>query len=106
MKRILPVLICLLATLTLGAQSHPNGLLMDSFDPAEDSVAIARVRARMDSIRRYRPTVAVVLADKDNIDLAVGIQYGRKTVLGPLKVSAHWCNSTGFGMAFSFGLDF
>ncbi len=62
MKRVLPVLICLLATLTLGAQSHPNGLLMDSFDPAEDSVAIARVRARMDSIRRYRPTVAVVLA--------------------------------------------
>ncbi len=46
------------------------------------------------------------LADKDNIDLAVGIQYGRKTILGPLKVSAHWCNSTGFGMAFSFGLDF
>ena len=46
------------------------------------------------------------LADKDNLDLAVGLQYGRKTILGPLKVSAHWCNSTGFGMAFSFGLDF
>ena len=62
MKRILPLLLCLCAALPLGAQSHPNGLLMDSVDPVGDSIAIARVRARMDSIRKHRPTVAVVLA--------------------------------------------
>ena len=62
MKRTLIILLSLFAALTLGAQSHPNGLLMDSFDPVEDSLAILRVRARMDSIRQHRPTVAVVLA--------------------------------------------
>ena len=34
---------------------------MPSVDPAEDARAITRMRARMDSIRQYRPTVAVVL---------------------------------------------
>jgi NTE family protein len=34
---------------------------MPSVDPVADSLAIARVRARMDSIRQHRPTVAVVL---------------------------------------------
>ncbi|MBQ9878331.1 MAG: patatin-like phospholipase family protein [Bacteroidales bacterium] len=32
-----------------------------SVDPEQDSLAIVRVRAKMDSIRQYRPTVAVVL---------------------------------------------
>ena len=33
-----------------------------SYDPAGDSVVVARMRARMDRIRRRRPTVAVVLS--------------------------------------------
>lgn len=32
-----------------------------SVNPEEDSLAIIRVRAKMDSIRQYRPIVAVVL---------------------------------------------
>ena len=35
--------------------------LAPSVNPEEDSLAIVRVRAKMDSIRQYRPTVAVVL---------------------------------------------
>ena len=38
-----------------------NRFIAPSVDPEGDSLAIARVRARMDSIRQYRPTVAVVL---------------------------------------------
>ena len=33
-----------------------------SIDPAGDSIAIAKVRAKMDAIRNYRPTVALVLS--------------------------------------------
>ena len=55
----------LLLTLLLGcsitAAWAQNGLVMPSLDPVEDSLAIARMRVKMDSIRRYRPTVAVVL---------------------------------------------
>ena len=36
--------------------------ILASSDPAADSVAFAKVRARMDSIRQYRPTVGLVLA--------------------------------------------
>ncbi len=36
--------------------------ILTSADPKADSVAFAKVRARMDSIRRYRPTVGLVLA--------------------------------------------
>ena len=36
--------------------------LLESAHPAADSVAFAKVRARMDSIRQYRPTVGLVLA--------------------------------------------
>ena len=31
-------------------------------DPVADSIAVARMRERMDEIRRYRPTVALVLS--------------------------------------------
>lgn len=40
------------------AQYHFN---LPSVNPEEDSLAIIRVRAKMDSIRQHRPTVAVVL---------------------------------------------
>lgn len=36
--------------------------ILPSANPAADSVAFAKVRARMDSIRQYRPTVGLVLA--------------------------------------------
>ena len=57
MKRILTLLLLGLS-LTAFAQ---QGLVMPSVDPEGDEQAIARMRARMDSIRQYRPTVAVVL---------------------------------------------
>ena len=58
MKR-LTILLALLFSLTGFAQDK---FLMPSVDPVADSLAIQRVRARMDSIRQHRPTVAVVLA--------------------------------------------
>ena len=36
--------------------------ILPSADPQSDSAAFAKVRARMDSIRQYRPTVGLVLA--------------------------------------------
>ena len=36
--------------------------ILPSANPAADSIAFAKVRARMDSIRQYRPTVGLVLA--------------------------------------------
>ena len=56
---LLAALCCILPAAALA--QNANGLVMPSVDPVADSVAIARVRARMDSIRQHRPTVAVVL---------------------------------------------
>lgn len=67
MKRV--ILLAAAISLSLSAlspaclgQNAQNGLLVPSVDPVADSIAIAKMRARMDSIRQYRPTVAVVLA--------------------------------------------
>lgn len=38
------------------------GRVHRGIDPAADSVSVARMRARMDQIRQYRPTVALVLS--------------------------------------------
>ncbi len=57
MKRLL-ILFTLLFSLQGFAQDR---IIAPSVDPVGDSLAIARVRAKMDSIRQYRPTVAVVL---------------------------------------------
>ena len=57
MKRFLSTIILALA-LSLAAFAQ----ILPSADPAADSLAFARVRARMDSIRQYRPTVGLVLA--------------------------------------------
>ena len=60
MKRIL--LMMMSAALSVAALAqNANGLVMPSVDPVADSLAIEKVRARMDSIRRHRPTVAVIL---------------------------------------------
>lgn len=57
MKRLIATLFfaCVLAS-NLSAQILPSS------NPAADSAAFAKVRARMDSIRQYRPTVGLVLA--------------------------------------------
>ena len=61
MKKLL-LLFAVLCSLPLMAPAqNANHLVMPSVDSVSDSLAIARVRARMDSIRRHRPTVAVVL---------------------------------------------
>jgi len=57
MKRFLTLLFLGCSLMAYAQQ----GLVMPSVDPVGDEAAIARVRARMDSIRQYRPTVAVVL---------------------------------------------
>ena len=40
------------------------------------------------------------------IPWAVGLEYGRKTIAGPLRLGLHWCNDTGFGATLSFGMVF
>ena len=57
MKRLIAILSFALL-FTTGSYAQ----ILSSSDPAADSVAFARVRARMDSIRKYRPTVGLVLA--------------------------------------------
>ena len=54
----LSCLILLLCTVCLGGRAQ----ILPSADPEGDSLAFAKVRARMDSIRQYRPTVGLVLA--------------------------------------------
>ena len=57
MKRLL-----ILLTLSFSLQGFAqNKIIAPSVDPVGDSLAVARVKARLDSIRQYRPTVAVVL---------------------------------------------
>ena len=50
--------ILLACTFSIGASAQ----ILESADPVSDSLAFAKVRARMDSIRQYRPTVGLVLA--------------------------------------------
>ena len=65
----LPILcslnMCLYAQ-TPSRTGHPqdsiSSPILSSADPAADEAAFAKVRARMDSIRQYRPTVGLVLA--------------------------------------------
>ena len=49
------LLACLLSS---GAYAQ----IINSAEPEADSIAFARSRARLDSIRQYRPTVGLVLA--------------------------------------------
>ena len=58
-KRIFLITFACLSTTVLGT-AQPR-ILAPSVNPVEDSLAVVRVRAKMDSIRQYRPTVAVVL---------------------------------------------
>ena len=57
MKKLVSA-IFLICAFTLGASAQ----ILQSANPEADSIAFAKVRARMDSIRQYRPTVGLVLA--------------------------------------------
>ena len=57
MKRLITSLL-LLCAVAFGAGAQ----ILTSAHPQADSIAFAKVRARMDSIRQYRPTVGLVLA--------------------------------------------
>ena len=57
MKRLLHILIVLLLVFAGSGRLHAQGI-----DPAADSAAFERMRMRMDEIRKYRPTVALVLS--------------------------------------------
>ena len=56
MKRLSTVLSALCLVVTAQAQILPGA------SPEADSAAFARIRERLDSIRQYRPTVALVLS--------------------------------------------
>ena len=57
MKRVLSYILYLVAVFM-----SADGLYARSVDPKGDSIAVARVRAKMDEIRRHRPTVGLVLS--------------------------------------------
>ena len=72
MKKWIAVLL-VLCSLDMGIHAQPVSRseqssdsifspILSSADPAADEAAFAKVRARMDSIRQYRPTVGLVLA--------------------------------------------
>ena len=65
MKRLVTFLI-LACILPLSARAQ----ILDSADPVADSIAFAKSRARMDSIRQYRPTVGLVLAGGGALGMA------------------------------------
>lgn len=54
----------MLSWLPATAQTHANGLTVDSTDPDADAAIIVKMRARMDKIHReqHRPTVGLVLS--------------------------------------------
>ncbi len=57
MKRFIPYILTALLLVVGAVQMSARGI-----DPKADSAAVARMRSRMDEIRRYRPTVALVLS--------------------------------------------
>ena len=74
----------------------------------------ADLRYRID-YRNFLTLRGGLLQDRDSLPAflqdglsatAVGLEYGRKTFAGPLKLGAQWCDRTGFSVALSFGFDF
>ena len=61
MRKFLTCCVLLFALFGLMAQ-QANGLVNISYNPTEDNVFFAKMRARMAKIRKTRPTVALVLA--------------------------------------------
>ena len=60
MKKI--VSLCIACAMALAFTGGAYAQILPSKNPEADAAAFAKVRARMDSIRQYRPTVALVLA--------------------------------------------
>ena len=60
MKKILTLALASLLFWPVFAQN--DNYYCESIDPEADSIAVAQMTARLDSIRQYRPTVALVLA--------------------------------------------
>lgn len=58
MKR-LAILILSIFALSLSAKAQ---IILPGEHPDADSIAFCKIKARLDSIRRYRPTVALVLS--------------------------------------------
>ena len=70
----------LLAGLLLALSFPASGQVgFQSYDPVGDSVVVARMRSKMDRIRRRRPTVAVVLNEEyEHVDFFRDMeQYSR-----------------------------
>ncbi|MBR4818020.1 MAG: hypothetical protein IKZ72_05205, partial [Bacteroidales bacterium] len=61
MKRLTIALLVLGLNL-LCAMPAAGQVDFQSYDPVGDSIVVARMRAKMDRIRRRRPTVALVLS--------------------------------------------
>lgn len=57
MRRLISFIIAVAAMTAASLQADAR-----SIDPKGDSIAVAKMRARMDQIRKYRPTVALVLS--------------------------------------------
>ena len=57
MRKILSYILLILILSLTGFRSHAR-----SVTPKEDSIAVMQMRQRMDEIRKYRPTVALVLS--------------------------------------------
>ena len=60
-RPLLSAVVVLLCWISIPVHGQ-NNLSSISVDPEADSIAIVKMRHKMDSIRQYRPTVAVVLA--------------------------------------------
>ncbi len=52
-------------------------------------------KSRIADLFKTRPTA-----------FAVGAEIGQKTIVGPMKLGAQWCDKTGFSVALSVGFDF
>ncbi len=62
MRRILLLFPALLLSAFLSRAAVPEGKVVKSVDPEGDRIAFARYRAKMDEIRKKRPTVALVMS--------------------------------------------
>jgi hypothetical protein len=57
MKHLISVILMMFCLISGGTQSYARGV-----DPKADAQAIASMRKKMDEIRKYRSTVALVLS--------------------------------------------
>ncbi len=99
MKRVFTTLFLFLSCAALNAQNPLEQLVLPSCTPEQDSVDAKRFRSCMDSIRKHRPVVALVLAGGGvHVDTDEYVYVSMFLGLGTRKL---------YGGAFmSFGMDF